>query len=453
MSLSIEVDKRKIIEKHLEHQAYHDSLTGLPNRSLMMDRIDQAIKQSHRSNNLFALLFLDLDNFKHINDSFGHAVGDEVLKEIAVRLRSSLREVDTIARLGGDEFTLLVSGFENIVEINEVASKLFEILQKPIFIDERELYVTSSIGISVYPNDGANAESLIQSADTAMYRAKEEGRNGFQFYTRDMTERAYERVVMVSALKRALENDEFKVFFQPQIAVSKPSKLGLEALIRWQHPELGLLTPAKFIVAAEESGLIVMIDRWVMRQSLLQLKNWKKSGIKIEKLSLNLAVQQLEQPDILDFLKQTIKDTECEGHWLCLEVTESQIMKNPEKSVSLLEKISELGIKISIDDYGTGYSSLSYLKKLPVDELKIDRTFIRDIPENEDDVAIVRSVIALAKSMKIDVIAEGVETIEQLNFLRRENCSQIQGYLISKPKDADEITQLLKNNAFSEFRG
>ncbi len=444
VSLSLEVAKRKMIEKHLEHQAYHDDLTGLPNRSLLMDRIEQAVKQAERNRTLFALLFLDLDNFKQINDSFGHAVGDQVLIETSRRLRNTLRQIDTIARLGGDEFTLLISGFEDVDEINDIALKLFDVLHEPIVVDDRELYVTSSIGIAVYPDDGSSPEILLQNADTAMYRAKEEGRNGFQFYTRDMTERAFEKILMISGLKRALERDEFEVFYQPQVDLAAPGSIGLEALIRWRHPDLDLLTPAKFIVAAEESGLIVALDRWVMRSALKQLRQWKDDGMAIGRLSLNLAMQQLMQPDLLDFIKQTLEETRCEGNWLCLEVTEGQIMKDPEKSVLLLKQINDLGIKIAVDDFGTGYSSLSYLKKLPVDALKIDRSFIRDIPEDEDDTAIVRSVIALAESLRIDVIAEGVETLEQLEFLKREGCSRIQGYYFSPPKAAGDIVEFFK---------
>ena len=444
VSLSLEIDKRQAMEKQLEHQAYHDDLTGLPNRSLMMDRIDHTIKHAQRNNTLLAILFMDLDNFKQINDSLGHAAGDQVLIKVADRLRMKLRQVDTIARMGGDEFILLLGSFFKFDEINDVVVKLFESFHEPLVIDQRELYVTSSIGIGVYPGDGDSAEELLKNADTAMYRAKDVGRNGFQFYSKDMTERAFEKIQIISNLRQALHRKELKLFYQPQYDVTEEKIIGFEALIRWQHPELGLLTPAHFLSVAEESGLIIPIDRWGMREGCLQIKQWRKDGLVNGRLSLNLAMQQLDQADLVDFLKETLAETDCAGDWITFEVTEGQIMKNPEHSISLLNEISALGIEIAVDDFGTGYSSLSYLKKLPVDTLKIDRSFIRDVPGDDDDSAIVRSVIALAASLKLNVVAEGVETKDQLDFLYGEGCSTIQGYYYSPPKAASEIEKLLK---------
>jgi diguanylate cyclase (GGDEF)-like protein len=445
VSLSLEIDKRQAMEKQLEYQAYHDDLTGLPNRSLMMDRIEHAIRLARRDNSLLAILFMDLDNFKHINDSLGHAAGDELLMQLSERLQTTLREVDTIARMGGDEFTLLVEGFLNINEVNDVAVKLFESLQEPLFIDQQEYYVTSSIGIAVYPDDGDSAEKLLRNSDAAMYRAKDEGRNSFQFYSKDMTERAFEKILMIGSLRHALERNEFILYYQPQYDIFEENIIGFEALIRWQHPELGLVAPAQFILAAEDSGLIVPIDRWVMREGCKQIKQWRQNGLTKGRLSLNLTTHQLDQPDLMDFLTKTLTETGCAGDWIAFEVTEGQIMKNPERSISMLNEISALGIEIAVDDFGTGYSSLSYLKKLPVDTLKIDQSFIRDVPDDDDDSAIVRSVIALAASLKLNVVAEGVETKEQLDFLYGEGCSKIQGYYYSPPKAAFEIEKRLNN--------
>ena len=442
LSLSLEIDKRKVIEKNLEHQAYHDSLTGLPNRALLLDRIDQAIRHAKRNKSLLAVLFLDLDNFKQINDSFGHSVGDTVLISISGMLKKALRDMDTIARLGGDEFTILLSEFEKEEEINEITTKLFEILRPPLVIKGSELFVTTSIGISVYPNDGSSPEILLRNADAAMYRAKEKGRNGFEFYTEDMTERALEKVHMIANLNRAIDQGEFEVYYQPQYDIQQKQLTGLEALIRWHHPELGLLSPEEFLPAAEESGLIVALDRWTMSQALQQSKLWNEGGITLGRLSLNLTMQQIDQPDFLQYLMDQMEQNDFDGNSLGFEITEGQLMKNPERTIELLNRISELGIKISVDDFGTGYSSLAYLKKLPVDTLKIDKEFIRGIPEDEDDVSIVKTIIALAKSMKIDVLAEGVETDDQLDFLNKEGCSLIQGFLFSHPKTAIEIPDL-----------
>ena len=417
-------------------------MTGLPNRALFLDRIEQEIRHSSRDNSFLAVLFLDLDHFKQINDSFGHAAGDSVLVSVSKTLSATLREIDTIARLGGDEFTILLTDCKNVDDIDDIALKLSRAIQQPLNINNNELFVTTSIGISVYPNDGTSGEILLRNADAAMYRAKEKGRNAFEFYTEDMTARALEKVLMVANLKRALELDEFEVYYQPQYDIQKKQLVGLEALVRWQHPELGFLSPAKFLPAAEESGLIVALDRWVMRKSLQQMKAWKDSGFELGRLSLNLTMQQIDQPDFLVFLKELMKNTGCNGESLTFEITEGQLMRDPEKTIELLSRISELDIKISVDDFGTGYSSLVYLKKLPVDTLKIDQEFIRDIPRDEDDVSIVKSIIALAQNMRIDVLAEGVENDEQIGFLKREGCSFVQGYYLSHPKPAPEIPGL-----------
>ena len=442
-SLSLEIQKRREMEKELEHQAYHDALTKLPNRSLFIDRLDQALKLAHRSKTILAVLFLDLDNFKEINDSLGHDAGDKVLIEIARRLNANLREMDTIARLGGDEFTLIVSGFEDTQFIHEVVLKLLNILQQPMNINDQELYATSSIGISIYPDDGKTSETLLRNADAAMYKAKESGRNSFEFYTHDMTERAFERVLMESNLRRALEQREFIIYYQPQYDASTNKVIGMEALLRWQHPEMGMISPAKFIPIAENTGLIIELDRWVMKTATQQVSQWHQSGLHPGRLSLNMATKQLEQKDLLEFIKTTLQQSNCKPEWIAFEITESQIMKDPQKAISLLVEISALGIEIAVDDFGTGYSSLTYLKRLPVDKLKIDRAFINELPHDDEDVAIVRVIIALSKSLKLSVIAEGVENQQQVDFLMAEGCSDIQGFFFAKPMPANEVEVLL----------
>jgi len=446
VSLSLEIQKRREMEKELEHQAYHDALTKLPNRSLFIDRLDQALKLAHRNHTILAVLFLDLDNFKEINDSLGHAAGDQVLIEIAHRLNANLREMDTIARLGGDEFTLIVSDFKDVQFIHEVVLKLFNILQQSININDQELYATSSIGISIYPDDGETAETLLRNADAAMYMAKESGRNSFEFYTHDMTERAFERVLMETNLRRAIEQQEFIIYYQPQYDASTQEINGMEALLRWQHPEMGMVSPGKFIPVAENTGLIIELDRWVMQTATKQFCQWYQSGLQPGKLSLNMATKQLEQKDLLDYIKTTLGQSRCKPDWISFEITESQIMKDPEKAVSLLQEISELGIEIAVDDFGTGYSSLTYLKRLPVDKLKIDRAFINELPHDDEDIAIVRAIIALSKSLNLSVIAEGVENQQQVDFLISENCEEIQGFFFAKPMPADKIEALLTNN-------
>jgi diguanylate cyclase (GGDEF)-like protein len=443
VSLSLEIDKRRDIEEQLEHQAYHDDLTNLPNRSLFLDRLDQAIKQANRANNKLAVLFLDLDNFKEINDSLGHATGDQVLVYIANKLRENLREVDTIARLGGDEFTLIINSIDDVQPINHLVDHLVDVLQQSMVIGDNELYITSSIGVSVFPDDGDTPEDLLRNADAAMYKAKDEGRNSYQFYTQDMTERAFQRVLMEANLRRALENEEFVVYYQPQYDVEQQAFMGMEALVRWEHPEMGMVSPAQFIPMAEETGLIVQIDRWVMRTAMAQVSEWYRDGLKPGKLALNLAVKQLYQSDLLEMIGLTMRETGFMPQWLALEITESEIMKKPEMAIKVLQRISELGIEIAIDDFGTGYSSLSYLKRLPVDKLKIDQSFVRDVPGDGDDEAIVQAVIALARSMGLDIIAEGVETDRQQAFLLKEGCSQIQGYLYGRPMPAGSMHDFL----------
>lgn len=432
------------VQERLTHLAHHDNLTRLPNRSLFNDRLTHAIEKAKRSQQQVALFFIDLDQFKQINDSLGHEVGDQVLCETGARLQSSLRAEDTLARIGGDEFTIIIEDVDDPHTVASLAQKLLLAFGAPIYIGDNELFVTCSIGISIFPEDGESAGSLLRNADAAMYHAKDGGRNSYNFYTKDMTESAFERVLMETNLRRAIQNTEFTVYYQPQYHASSKTMTGMEALIRWRHPELGLVPPDKFIPLAEENGMIVEIDRIVMGIAMAQFALWHEEGLSPGYLSLNLSIKQLEKDDFFEVLHTLLEESRCKPEWLLLEVTEGQIMKDPKKAIKVLQAISDMGIALAIDDFGTGYSSLSYLKRLPIDKLKIDQSFVRDIPYNDEDVAITQAIIALAKSMQIDVIAEGVETKEQLSFLIKNDCPEVQGYLFAHPMPYDEMTELLR---------
>ncbi|WP_262823926.1 putative bifunctional diguanylate cyclase/phosphodiesterase [Sulfurimonas gotlandica] len=429
----------------LEHQATHDALTGLPNRILFNDRLEQSIQKAKRNDTQIALFFIDLDHFKEINDSLGHHIGDEVLKVVATRLNLVIRLEDTLARLGGDEFTIIMEDIKNIQYVIFFSQKILKVLLEPISVNNQNLYLSSSIGISLFPQDSTDLNNLLKYADTAMYKAKSEGRNNFQFYSKEMTELAFERVIMVASLKQAIIKKEFVVHYQPQIDAKNKKLVGMEALVRWEHPTLGLVSPAKFIPLAEDTGLIVDIDILVMEIAMMQVSEWRRDGLNPGILSLNLAIKQLNHDTFIIILKHNMSKYDFKSEWLELEITENDVMRKPKDAAVKLKEISELGIKIAIDDFGTGYSSLSYLKKLPIDKLKIDQSFIRDIPGSEDDNAIVKAVIAISKSLNLDVIAEGVETKEQRDFVLENGCSKIQGYYYSRPLPAEGIQEILKD--------
>jgi len=431
----------------LEHLAHHDILTGLPNRLLFNDRLTRSIEKSKRRELKMALLFIDLDHFKEINDSLGHDAGDVVLKEVAQRLKQTMRKEDSLARLGGDEFTIIIEDLESGEHASVLAQKIISQLAAPINFDNNSLYISSSIGISLFPDDGSNPQNLLKYADSAMYKAKDEGRNNFQYYRAEMTELACERVHMEAQLRQALKNNDFVVYYQPQIDGRANQLIGMEALVRWQHSELGMISPAKFIPLAETTGLIVELDRLVMKQAMQQMTKWYHQNLNPGQLALNLAIKQLRQKDFIDVLLKMIKDTQCQPQWLELEVTESQLMTKPLEAIKTLKQISEIGIQLAIDDFGTGYSSLSYLKKFPLNKLKIDQSFIQGLPDDDEDSAITKTIIALAQGLNLKVIAEGVETKEQKAFLIQHGCAHIQGYFYSKPMSADEMTAYLKNSA------
>ncbi|EDZ63805.1 diguanylate cyclase/phosphodiesterase [Sulfurimonas gotlandica GD1] len=429
--------------EQLEYQANHDSLTDLPNRVLFMDRLQQSINIAQRYDNKVALLFIDLDHFKEINDSLGHGVGDKVLIEVSRRMKNQMRKSDTLSRLGGDEFCIILNDIIDIEDMSDIITSGMEALKEPMEINGHTLYVGMSIGVSVYPNDGNSASSLLKNADAAMYKAKGDGRNTYCFYDEAMTERAFERVFLETALRKALEEDELVVYFQPQIDARENKLVGMEALVRWEHPIMGFIYPDKFIPLAEITGMIVQLDRLVMKKALTQFKKWDKAGLNPGKLALNLAIKQIEENDFIEFIENILDCEDCSYKNIEFELTENQIMNNPEASIETLQKLSDLGISIAIDDFGTGYSSLAYLKRLPIDKLKIDRSFIKDLPQDADDAAITKTIISLCSSLNLKVIAEGVETEKQKNFILQNGCQFIQGYYYSRPLSIEDMTKYL----------
>lgn len=429
--------------KSLQYLAHHDTLTSLPNRLLFIDRLEQSILHAKHQKIGLHVLFLDLDRFKEINDSYGHEVGDQLLKAISKRLRQCVREEDTVARLGGDEFTILLADMDQN-SVTQVLREILASMQEPIVLGETPLYTTFSIGISRYPQDGKSPDILIRNADTAMYRAKELGKNRYQFYDEQMTYKTMQRLNLENRLRKALQEDHLEPYFQVQVDAYSDKIIGVEALVRWRDPELGIISPAEFIPLAEEIGLIVLIDEWMMQKSFEIIKSLQEQKLFHGKLSLNLSVKQLERKSFLSKLRKFLEHSGFDPKYLELEVTESQIMQNPESAISALSNIQAMGISIAIDDFGTGYSSLSYLKRLPIDKLKIDKSFVDDLPSDAEDVAIVKAIIALAHSLNINLIAEGVETQEQKTFLLEEGCHYIQGYLYSKPLDAQAFEKYLR---------
>jgi len=445
-----DITRKKENEKNLKlqrdalaHQAYHDVLTGLPNRLLFLDRLDQYIHKAHRNKQKVAVLFIDMDRFKEINDSLGHVFGDKTIKEVARRIESQIRETDTLARFGGDEFIMIFNDMNNSISIVNIVQKVMQSMENPITIEGHSIYVTLSIGISVYPDDADTPDDLLKNADAAMYKAKNDGRNTYRFYTEDMTKRAFERMALESSLRLSIKDETFMLYFQPQFDGVSDEIIGMEALIRWKDGSKGFIPPDKFIPVAEETGLIIPLGKWILRKGMQQIVQWHAEGLHPGSLAINISMVQLQKHDFISMLKMLLHETMCQPQWLKMEVTESQVMKNPEQTILTLQELSKLGIEISIDDFGTGYSSLSYLKRLPIDTLKIDRSFVKDIPDDEEDVAIVKAVIALAGSLNLRVIAEGVETEDQKVFLVKNGCKNIQGYLYAKPMPADVMEKML----------
>jgi diguanylate cyclase (GGDEF)-like protein len=429
-------------QANLYSLAHIDALTGLPNRLLFLDRLNQTMVQAHRNERLVAVMLLDLDRFKAINDTLGHTMGDLLLKSVAERLATCVREDDTVARLGGDEFTVLLPEIRYIQDAAAVAQKILDALAQPFFLDGHEVFIGASIGISLYPFDD-ELSALLRNADTAMYVSKQHGGNTYQFYTAEMSTASLRRLSLEGALRRALERGEFVLHYQPQIDLARGEIVGAEALVRWQHPDLGLLGPMEFIPLAEENGLIIPLGEWVLRAACAQNRAWQNAGLPPIRVAVNLSVRQFHQKNLADIVARILGQTGLDAHRLELEITESCLMQNTQTTVTLLTELNRLGVRISIDDFGTGYSSLAYLKRFPIDTLKIDRSFVCDIDTDPNDAAIVKAIIALAQSLEMHVIAEGVETQNQLDFLRTYQCNEIQGYLISRPLPAGDFAALL----------
>ncbi len=447
-----DITERKLAEKQLIYIANHDPLTGLMNRGQFHDRFTQILSLIRRQDTKLALMYIDLDRFKLINDTLGHRLGDLLLQAVSERLKSSTRVNDTLARLGGDEFIVLLSDINSIDDVARIAQKTIDLLTQPFTIEDNDIVVTASIGISVYPDDGKNSQSLLTNADTAMYLAKEHGKNNYQFYKVEMTERSLERMTIERGLRHALAYHELKLHYQPQIDSGSGRAVSVEALVRWQHPDWGLVYPDRFIAIAEETGLIVPIGIWVLHAACLQAKAWQEHDGAFTRVAVNLSARQFFEKDLFQTIKEVLADTGLKPSSLELEITESAIMRDPESTLLVLRQLHDLGVQLSIDDFGTGYSSLTYLRRFPVHSVKIDRSFVQDIPGDEGSMALVRAIIALAHELKLKVTAEGVETDEQLVFLKTHQCDALQGYWFSRPLAAGkletEFGPLLKHGSY-----
>lgn len=436
--------RRRETEATIRHQALHDQLTQLPNRMLFQDRLSVFLSAAQRHASQGAVLFLDLDRFKAINDTLGHTVGDHLLQEATQRLLSCLRQEDTIARWGGDEFTILLPYLSRPEEIALIVQRILNIMQPPFVLEGHELHVTVSIGIALYPKDGQDAATLVRNADAALYFAKEQGRNTYQFYLPKMNSKASSLLVLNSQLHYALKRSEFVLYYQPIVNVQTGNITGIEALIRWQHPEQGLLTPGAFIPLAEENGLILPIGEWALKTACAQNYAWQAAGLTAVRVAVNLSAQQFQQRDLVNRIAAVLKETGLAPDYLELEITETAVMQDVEFTRSILQALKRMGVHLSVDDFGTGYSSLGYLKQFPLHTLKIDRTFVGELEPSSADAAIISAVIALGQGLTLNVVAEGVETQEQLNILKLLHCQEFQGYLFSKPLSVEDITQLLK---------
>jgi len=439
-----DVTQSRRAEERIRRLAHFDELTGLPNRTMFLHTLHRAFSLAQRRGKQFALFFIDLDRFKNINDSLGHEAGDRLLQDVAHRLRHNLRESDTVARLGGDEFVVLVEDCADVRELNAIAQNILAALGRPYLLAGQEYHVTGSIGISTYPADGQDPAALLKNADIAMYLAKDRGKNNFQFYSAQQNAHSFERLALESALRHALERAEFVLHYQPKVEIGTSRIVGVEALLRWRHPEFPMVSPEQFIPLAEETGLIVPIGRWVLHTACAQMAAWQREGLPAMRIAVNLSARQFSDDGLIDDIRNALAGAGLPGTALELEITESMVMQSPERAVVTLTALRELGISVSIDDFGTGYSSLGYLKRFPIDNVKVDRSFIKDLPDDIDDAAITRAVIAMAQSLRIRVIAEGVETREQFAFLRELECDECQGYYLSRPLPADEFALFVR---------
>jgi diguanylate cyclase (GGDEF)-like protein len=435
--------ERAAQEERIRHQAYHDALTGLPNRASFTEHLDEAVRRAKRAGWPLALLFLDLDLFKRVNDSLGHDAGDRLLRVAAERIRRAVREADMLFRMGGDEFTVLLEDLRGPEEAAMVAGRVLEGIAEPLQLQHHELAVTASIGIALYPRDDLVGERLVKAADTAMYRAKELGRNRYAFFAREMNERVESQITLEAALRRALKNDEFVLHFQPRISAATGRAVGAEALLRWKHPEWGLVEPARFVPLLEETGMVVPVGAWVLAEACRQAKAWQAAGLASLRVSVNLSSRQFRSEALFDAVTEALRLSNLAPSMLELELTESLLIDNVDHAMAVMGKLKAIGTAISIDDFGTGYSSLAYLKRFPIDSLKIDRAFVRDIATSPKDAAIVKTISALARSLGIGLIAEGVEEPWQVAFLRAQHCTEMQGYLFSRALPAAELAEPL----------
>ncbi|MBK8182488.1 MAG: EAL domain-containing protein [Candidatus Competibacteraceae bacterium] len=446
LNLFAREEQREITARHIHHLATHDALTGLPNRTLLLDRLSQAIHAAHRKHHCVGVLFLDLDHFKAVNDSLGHDIGDQLLQVVTERLRGSIRQEDTLARHGGDEFILVLPDIIEPATAGRVAAHLLQALRAPFVLDGHLLNINASIGVSIYPLDSTDLMTLIRCADSAMYQAKSAGRADYVFYVSEYNIRVSELLGLSSELQRALKQEEFVLYYQPKIELLTHKMLGLEALIRWQHPERGLLPPVKFIPIAEETGMIGAIGAWTLRTACAQIRRWQAAGLPPVPVSVNLSTQQWLQPDIEQQVIAALESNQLLPHWLELEITESLLMRDTDKMIETIRRLRASGIRFIVDDFGIGYSSLSYLKRFPIDQIKIDQSLIRDIPNDSDDMAIAAAIIQMAKSLGLSVVAEGVETPEQLRFLSEQGCHMAQGYYFSSPQPAESCDKFLSGS-------
>jgi diguanylate cyclase (GGDEF)-like protein len=433
------------VAKRMEYHAHHDGLTGLPNRTLLNDRINRALSHARREHSRMALLFLDLDRFKIINDSLGHATGDQLLRVISRRLKNCVRDEDTVARLGGDEFMVLLPNISGSSDAGRIGNKIIDSLLRPVSCNGHELHITTSIGVSIYPFDGPDVETLLKHADISMYRAKELGRNKLVYYTAEMNARSRRQLALETNLRKALERNELRLVYQPKVDISKNAITGAEALLRWEHPTMGNISPVDFIPVAEDSGLIVPIGEWVIRTAFSQLAAWHAAGHKELTIAVNLSSSQLSRTGLANSVRDALDESCLDPGMTELEITENVVMHDIDAAIATLETLKGMGISIAMDDFGTGYSSLNYLRRLPIDIVKIDQTFVRDLPDNKEDASIAQAIIAMARSLGLDLVAEGVETIKQLNFFRQQEVMVIQGYLFSKPVSPDELLAMLES--------
>lgn len=426
--------------------AYYDTLTSLPNRTLFKDRLEQAVAVAQRTSELLGILFISLDQLKKVNDTLGHVPGDQLMKQVAQRLRSCVTQGDTVARFGGDEFAVMLTHISGAKDIVEMIGSIRDVLHPPFDLNGHELFATISVGVSLFPHDGRGCQGLLQNAGSALYRAKGSGGNNYRFYTEDMNARASKQFALETSLRHAIDNQEFVLHYQPRLAVDSLKITGVEALVRWQHPQLGLLSPAEFIPLAEDNGLILPIGEWLLRTACLQNREWQEKGLPAMRVGVNVSARQFQQEHLAEIVLQILEETGLAPEYLDLELTESSVMSNAQATIDVLTRLKAMGVTISIDDFGTGFSSLSYLKSLPIDALKIDQSFVRDLTTDPNDAALVMAIVTLAHNLRLQVIAEGVETMEQLRFLQLLRCDEVQGYLFSKPLPATELEQALAAN-------